>query len=58
MKNNLFSIQYSDEIITQSISRAHEGKICSWVVIIGPLPIWFRVIGGFSPVASFGGFSW
>ena len=31
MKNNTFSVQYSDEI-----SWAHEGKICMWAGIIVP----------------------
>ena len=30
------SIQYSDEIITNSMSRVLEGKFCVWVAIIGP----------------------
>ena len=36
MKNNTYSVQYSGEIISRSISRAHDGKICSWAGIIGP----------------------
>ena len=28
MKIITFSVQYNDEIITKSISRAHEGKFC------------------------------
>ena len=43
MKNNTFSIQYSDEIITKSISRLHEGIFCLWTGIIGPFPNRFRV---------------
>ena len=60
MKNNKILVQYSDEIITKSISQAREGKFCPWVGIIGPFQIGvgFRVIGGLSPVATFGGFSW
>ena len=46
MKNNTFSVQYSDEIITKSISRAQEDFFCMWAEIIGPLSNWFRFIGG------------
>jgi hypothetical protein len=43
MKNNTFSVQYSDEIITESISRAHEGKYCPWARIIGPFSNLFKI---------------
>ena len=43
MKNKTFLVQYSDEILTKSISHVQEGKFCSWAGIIGPFSNMFRV---------------
>ena len=45
MKNKIFSIQYSDEIITRSISWGHEEKLCSWARIIRPFSNRFKSLG-------------
>ena len=60
MKNNTFSVQYSDEIITRSILRSHEGNFARGLELLVhfQIGVGFRVIGGFSHVASFGRFSW
>ena len=50
IKINTFSVQYSDEIITKSISRAQEGKFCPWANFFGPFSNRFRVVGGFLPM--------
>ncbi len=50
MKNNTFLVQYSDEIITKSISRAQEGNFARRLKLLVRFQIGsrFKVIGGFS----------
>ena len=43
MRNNTFTIQNSDEIITKSISWVHEGNFCMSTGIIGPFSNRFTV---------------
>ena len=60
MKNNSFLVQYSDEITTKSISWEHEGNFALGLKLLVHFQIGFgfRFISGFSPMASFGEFSW
>jgi hypothetical protein len=51
MKYNTFLVQFSDEIISKSISRSHEGKFCRGLELL--VHLGFRVIGCFSLVVSF-----
>ena len=57
MKNYIISIQYSDEIITKSISRAHEGNFAHGLELLVHFQIGFRV-KGYWWLLSCGFFRW
>ena len=56
MKNNAFSVQHSDEIVTKSISRAHDNNYARGLELLVHFQIglFSGFIGGF----SYGFFRW
>ena len=44
MKNNISLVQYNDEIISKSISRAQEGLLRMWAGIIGLFSHQFKLL--------------
>ena len=51
MRNNTFSIQFSDKFIVKSIAHVQDGKICIHgleLLVRFQIGLGFRVIGGFS----------